>query len=154
VVIKSAAYSYVREFLDDVYQVFDFDTEAGDERIVFGGNGALNVLNKMAENSGDVNFSGSIEQYGMRLRQFDLPQGSFYFRTHPLMNRNSMYTNSLFIIDGSALRYRYMRDTHTQDNIQLPDEDVRKGQYMTEAGLEVRYGGLTCGYIGNLSFAA
>jgi len=90
----------------------------------------------------------------MRLRQFDLPQGSFYFRTHPLMNRNSMYTNSLFIIDGSALRYRYMRDTHTQDNIQLPDEDVRKGQYMTEAGLEVRYGGLTCGYIGNLSFAA
>lgn len=156
VTIRSSAYSYVREFLDDVYQVFDFDTEAGDERIVFGGNGALNVLNKMADNSGDVNFSGTIEQYGMKFRQFDMPQGTFYFRTHPLLNRNGMYTNSLFIVDGSALRYRAMkgRDTKSQDDIQLPDEDTRKGQWFTEAGLEVRYGGLTCGYVGNLSFAA
>lgn len=154
VTIRSAAYNYMRDFLDDVYPVFDFDTEAGDERIVFGGNGALNTLNKMAENSGDVNFSEKIKVYGMTFRQFDMPQGTFYFKTHPLMNRNSLYTNSLFIIDASALRYRYMRDTHSQNDIQLPDEDTRKGQWFTEAGLEVRYGGLSCGYVGNLTFSA
>lgn len=151
--IKSAAYSKVRDFLDDVYQVFDFDTDAGDERIVFGGNGAMNTLNKMADNSGDVNFTGTIKQYGMQFRQFDMPQGTLYFRTHPLMNRNSLYTNSLFIVDASALRYRPLRDTKSMDNIQLADEDTRKGQWLTEAGLEVRYGGLTCGYVGNLTFS-
>lgn len=151
--IKSSSYSKVRDFLDDVYHVFDYDTEAGDERIVFGGNGAMNVLNKMADNSGDVNFSGTIKQYGMQFRQFDMPQGTLYFKTHPLMNRNSLYTNSLFIVDASALRYRALRDTRSQDNIQLADEDTQKGQWLTEAGLEVRYGGLTCGYVGNLSFS-
>lgn len=154
VTIKSGAYTNTRDFLDDVYPVFDFDTEAGDERIVLAGNGAMNVLNKMADNSGDVNFSEKITQYGMNFRTFEMPQGTFYFRTHPLMNRDPQYQNSLFIVDGSALRYRYLRDTKSRDDIQPKDQDSRKGEWLTEAGLEVRHGGLTCGYVGNLTFSA
>ena len=37
------------------------------------------------------------------------------------------------------------------DNVQADDEDLRRGFWMTEGGLEIWYGGLTCGYIGNLS---
>ena len=59
----------------------------------------------------------------------------------------------MFIIDFCALRWRPLRgrDTTFKDNIQLPDEDTQKGQWMTEAGLEVRFGGLTCGYVGNIA---
>jgi hypothetical protein len=37
----------------------------------------------------------------------------------------------------SAIKYRYLRDTSPQDNIQANDEDQQKGQWLTEAGLEL-----------------
>lgn len=140
-------------FLDAVYRVFDYDTDAGDERIVFCGNAALNELNKIVKADGQIQFGPVITQYGMNLRQYILPQGTLFLRTHPLMNRHDFYSKSMFIVDFSALRWRHTkgRDTHFQDNIQENDADTRKGQWFTEGGLEVAYGGLTCGYIGNIS---
>jgi len=138
-------------FLDDIYKVFDYDAgNAGNERIVFAGNGFLNSLNKLARNSSStrVNFDGSIKAYGMQLQRWILPQGTLYVRTHPLMNVHAKFTNSAFIIDPSALIYRYMRDTKMQDNIQANDADNQKGQWLTEAGLEIRHE-KTMGYLGN-----
>ena len=140
-------------FLDDVYPVFDFDTEAGDERIVFCGNGFLNEMNKMAKNNGTMYFGDTIKMFGMNLRQLVLPQGTLYLKTHPLMNRHARYTNSAFILDPTAMIWRYMRDTKSKENIQGNDEDSRKGMWLTEAGLELRYFGLTCKYLGNFTAA-
>ena len=143
-------------FLDAVYHVFDWDTGAGDQRIALCGNGALNALVKITAKDANsrINFSEAItNQYGMALRELILPQGSLFLRTHPLLNRHALYTNSLWIIDFSALRWRYMtgRDTKTIDDIQLRGEDATRGMWITEGGLEVRYGGLTCGYLGNIA---
>jgi len=138
-------------FLDATYRVFDYQAgNAGNERIVFAGNGFLNSLNKLARNSAStrINFDGSIKAYGMQLQRWILPQGTLYVRTHPLMNVHGVYTNSAFIIDPSAIVYRYLRDTKPQDNIQLPDSDTLKGQWLTEAGLEIRHE-KTMAYIGN-----
>lgn len=138
-------------FLDDTYKVFDYDAgNAGNERIVFAGNGFLNSLNKLARNSAStrINFDGSIKAYGMQLQRWILPQGTLYVRTHPLMNVHPVYTNSAFIIDPTAIVYRPFLDTKMQDNIQAPDADVQKGQWLTEAGLEVRHE-KTMGYLGN-----
>ena len=139
------------QFLTDTYKVFDYDAgTAGNERIVIAGNGFLNSLNKLARNSSStrVNFDGSIKAYGMQLQRWILPQGTLYVRTHPLMNTHALYTNSAFIIDPSALIYRYMRDTKMQDNIQANDADTQKGQWLTEAGLEIRHE-KTMAYLGN-----
>lgn len=138
-------------FLDDTYTVFDYDAgNAGNERIVFAGNGFLNSLNKLARNSSStrINFDGSIKAYGMQLQRWILPQGTLYVRTHPLMNVHPVYTNSAFILDPTALVYRPFMDTKMQDNIQAPDADTQKGQWITEAGLEVRHE-KTMGYLGN-----
>ena len=138
-------------FLNDTYPVFDYDAgTAGNERIVLAGNGFLNSLNKLARNSAStrVNFDGSIKAYGMQLQRWILPQGTLYVRTHPLMNTHAKFTNSAFIIDPSALIYRYMRDTKMQDNIQANDADTQKGQWLTEAGLEIRQE-KTMAYLGN-----
>ena len=61
----------------------------------------------------------------------------------------------MFIIDFSALRWRPLRgsDTQFKDNVQAKDEDLIRGFWQTEAGLEVRMGGLTCGYIGGFGTA-
>lgn len=130
------------DYLDAVYKLFDYNMVGGggNERIVFCGNGYLNTLNKMAkaESSSRVNFDGTIKVYGMELMKWILPQGTLYFRTHPLFNTHGRYSNSAIYIDPSAMTYRPMknRDTRFKDNIQLPDADTRKGQWITEAGLE------------------
>ena len=139
-------------FLDAVFPVFDWDSPAGDTRIAFCGNNGLNILNKMIQTDSNtqMQFGGVIGQFGMNFREFILPQGRLLLRTHPLLNRHSLYRDSMFILDFSALRWRPLRgrDTSFQDNIQNKGEDVIRGQWLTEAGLEVRAGGLTCGYLG------
>lgn len=148
----------LNDVLDAVTPVFDFDTPAGDTRIAFCGNGALNAWNKkIAAASGmtavkiDVNQNAKV--FGVSFTEFILPQGRIFLKTHPLLNRHALYQNSMFIVDFSALKWRPMRnrDTKFKDNIQNPGEDVRRGFWQTEAGIEVRYGGLSCGYIGGFN---
>jgi hypothetical protein len=137
-------------FTDAVYKVFDYQTQAGNERIVFAGNGFLNSLNRLAATQARtrVNFNGIINVYGMELQKWVLPQGTIFVKSHPLFNTHARFTNDAAIIDPSALRYRYMKDTTFKDNIQLPDEDAQKGQWITEAGLEVEHA-KTMGWISN-----
>lgn len=139
-------------FLNAVHKVFDYSVSAaGDERIMFCGNGFLNSLNKLAKNSSStrINFSNQVEKiYGMSLYRWSTPQGTFLARTHPLLNLHGRYTYSAFIIDPDAIKYRYLRDTRFIDNVQLPGQDARIGMWLTEAGLEVNHE-YTCGYIGN-----
>ncbi len=97
-----------------------------------------------------IQFKGGETVFGMQFQRLELPQGTLFLKTHPLMNRHSLYKNSMFVLDMSSIRYRPLRnsDTKTQDNIQNKGEDVRRGQWLTEAGLEVTRGGLTMAYIG------
>lgn len=142
----------VNTVLDALYPVFDYSGEgAGDERIIFAGNGALNSFNKMIASNNNVNveFAGVISTYGMKLQQFVTPQGIFYIKSHPLMNTHPRYTNSMFVINGAGLRYRHLRDTKAQDNIQNNDSDTHKGQWLSEVGLEVNHE-KTFAYLGNV----
>ena len=147
-------------FLDAVSPVFNWESEAGDERIVFAGNGALNRLNEALHKApggaaSQIRFNGGEKVFGMNFQRMELPQGSVFIRRHPLMSRHPLYTNSMFVIDFSALRYRPLRnrDTKSMDDIQTKGEDVRRGMWQTEAGLEVGKGGLTCAYIGGFDAA-
>lgn len=141
----------INTWLDAIYPVFDYSgSGSGNERIIFCGNGALNSLNKLiAGASGTrVTYSGKIDVYGMKLMEFITPQGTFYLRTHPLLNTHARYKDSMWIIDPSALKYRYLRDTKPMDNIQANDADTQKGQWLSECGLEVHHE-KTMGYVGN-----
>jgi hypothetical protein len=145
----------VNSFLDAVYKVFDWDTDAGTSRIGLCGNLALNVINKQfrSDSNTEIQFAGKIKQYGMELMTISLPQGEIHLKTHPLMNRHPTYSKAMFLIDFSALKWRPMRNRDTKffDNIQDKDEDAQRGYWMTDAGLEVSYGGLSCGYLGNFT---
>lgn len=137
-------------FTDAVYKVFDYNSGAGDERIVFSGNGFLNGLNKLAASQSRtrVNFDGIVDVYGMKLQRWVLPQGTIYVKSHPLFNVHARFTNDAFILDPSAVKYRTMRDTTFKDNIQANDADEQKGQWLTEAGLELQHA-KTMGWISN-----
>lgn len=144
----------ITNLLDDLSKAFDYESDAGDVRIGFCGNSALNAINKIIKNDSAtrITFNEKIKFFGMNLSELSFPQGRILLRTHPLMNRHAVYTKSLFLVDFSALRWRHTagRDTHFQDNIQAKGEDVIRGQWFTEGGLEYWYGGLTMAYLGNI----
>ena len=139
--------------LDALYKVFDFDAGgAGDERIIFAGNGALNAFNKVVLNSSSsrVNYDGVIDLFGMKLMRWITPQGTFGVRTHPLLNVHPLFTNSMFVVNPMGIVYRPLRDTMFQDNIQANDADTRKAQWLTECGLELHHE-KTFAYLGNVT---
>lgn len=137
------------QYLNASYKVFDWDSPAGNSRILFCGNNYLNQLNLLAKLNGSIQFQGIVKQFGMELMQINLPQGTFYLKTHPLLNKHPIYFSSAFIIDASAIKYRYITDTTFSDDIQTPGLDGKKGQWLTECGLEFRFAGRTLGYHGN-----
>lgn len=149
--------STIQAFLDAVSPVFDWDSQAGDTRLAFCGNGALNNLNKKliaAEANGVVriNYDATESMYGVKFTKFRVPQGDLMIKTHPLLSRHPLYTNSMYIVDMSMLKVKPLknRDTKFKDNIQHNDEDTKKGQWQTECTLMVDGGGRTMKYIGNI----
>lgn len=128
-------------FTDAVYKVFNFDTGAGNERLVLAGNGALNSLNRLANSQSRVRiqYDGIIKFFGMDLQKWVFPQGTLFIKSHPLFNNHPRYTNDMLIIDPTALTIRQMRATAFKDGIQLPDADELKGQWLTEEGFEFHH---------------
>ena len=140
--------------LDAVSPAFDWDTEAGDARMCFMGNGAMNEFNKQIETQGAsktrINYTGKDTMYGIKFQSYQIPQGTLYMKRHPLLSRHPLYNYSMVMIDGSQLKWVCVRnrDTRFKDNIQHNDEDTRKGQWMTEGSIMIDGSGLTQRYIG------
>lgn len=139
-------------FLAAVESLFDYNAGgAGNERVVFIGNGALLMLNKLVRDSTQVriNFNGTVEAYGMKMMKLILPQGEFAFKTHPLMNVHPRHRNSMLIVNPAGIMRRPLqgRDTKEEKNIQPPDADYIKNQWIDEIGMEYHHE-RTMGYIG------
>jgi len=141
--------------LNSLGMVFDFNTGAGDTRIMFVGNAAAMALGKIFNAATNVTLNNTerVKVYGIHFQELILPQGRLLIKTHPLMSRHGVYQNSAFVLDFDAIKWAPLegRDTKTKDDVQADDEDVRRGFIQTEAGLEVDYGGLTMAYLGNIN---
>lgn len=135
------ATSYTEDTLLTAFEPMFQNTMPGipDERICFTGNGFLNKLNAVIKNSAStqIQFAGEIDVYGMNLQKIRFPYGIIAFRTHPLLNRNPRYTNSMFAICPPCLTLRPLRDTVEQKDIQGNDEDQKKNQFLTEISMEI-----------------
>ena len=141
-------------FLDAIAPVFDFDTGAGDSRIVFAGNQALIELSKIFANEVIFNVNNVVKQYGMDFQEFIMPNGRVMLRSHPLLSRHALYRKSAFVLDFDAIKYVTQKgrpDGKASDDVQNKDEDVRRGFWQSDASMEVDYGGLTCAYLSNIS---
>lgn len=141
-------------FLDAIAPVFDFDTGAGDTRMVFAGNQALIELSKIFAQEVMFNVNNVVKVYGLDFQEFVLPNGRVLMKSHPLMSRHGLYKKSAFTVDFDAIKYVTMTgrpDGKAKDDVQTDDEDVRRGFWQTDCSLEVAYGGLTMAYLGNIS---
>lgn len=140
-------------FLDAISPVFNFDTGAGDQRIMFAGNHAIMELNKIFESAFTRQITNTVKIYGMDLTEVILPMGRVLMKSHPLLSRHALYKKSAFVMDFDSFKWVSLpgRDTKAKDDVQTKDEDVRRGFYMTEGSCRVDRGGLTMAYLGNIS---
>jgi hypothetical protein len=58
---------------------------------------------------------------------------------HPLLSIHPTYKSWGLIVDLDKLVFRYIDDTTFRPNIQAPDTDGRKDEFLTEAGLEAQH---------------
>lgn len=144
-------------FADAISPLFNFSTGAGDTRMAFVGNDAHLALSKVMNSDGNVHIhhTGAVTVYKMRFEEFIVPNGRILLKSHPLLSIHPLYKKSMFIIDFDALKYVTLpgRDTKVKDDVQAEDEDLRRGYIQTECSVEVGYGGLTMGYLGNIASA-
>jgi hypothetical protein len=141
-------------FLDAIAPVFDFDTGAGDTRMVFAGNQALINLSKVFAGEVMFNVNNVVKVYGMDFQEFIMPNGRVLMKSHPLMSRHGLYKKSAFVLDFDAIKYVTQKgrpDAKAMDDVQTKEEDVRRGFIQSDASLMVDYGGLTQAYLGNVS---
>lgn len=76
--------------------------------------------------------------YGLNITKYLTPFGVLNLVMHPLLVQG--YAGNMVTIAPEDLYYRPLagRDTKLMTNIQLPDEDGLRDQYITEAGMELR----------------
>lgn len=143
-------------FLNAVTPVFDFDLGGGDTRMGFCGNTARIEMGKVIQGTTGIRMElgSTIKVFGLAFQEFITPMGRVLMKSHPLLSRHPRYSKSMFLVDFAAVKYVTQKgrpDGKTYDDVQAKDEDVRRGYIQSDCSLMVDGGGLTCGYLGNIS---
>jgi hypothetical protein len=112
------------------------------EKLMLCGSGFMSILNQVFKANATINLVPKAETFGLKMWEYVSPHGTLYIKTHPLFSQISEWRNNALIVDLPGLRYRYLtgRDTKRQQNIQLPDADLRKDQFISESTIEVHHG--------------
>jgi hypothetical protein len=145
-----------QNFADALSPAFAFDLGGGDTRIGFCGNKARIELGKVVQAATGIKIElgNPVKLYGIDFQEFILPMGRLLLKSHPLLSQHPLYQRSLYVLDFAAIKYTTMKgrpDAKIKDDVQLPDEDVRRGFVQTDCSLLVDGGGLSCAYVGGIT---
>ena len=143
-------------FADALTPAFLFDMGGGDTRIGFCGNKARVELGKViqAATGIKIELGNPVKLFGIDFQEFILPMGRLLLKSHTLLSQHPLYQRSLYVLDFSAIKYTTMKgrpDAKIKDDVQLPDEDVRRGYIQTDCSLLLDGGGLSCAYLGGIT---
>jgi hypothetical protein len=101
---------------------------------VLGASLPISVVNQFAQNKVQVRTGEST--YGLNVTQYVTPFGTVNVMVDYLLEGTTL-GGEMLVLDMEKIEYRYIRDsdTHFRDNIQAPDADTRKGEFLTECGV-------------------
>lgn len=107
------------------------------EKLAFCSSRVLSVVNGWA--TGKLQLEQGEDTFGLNIVRYVTPFGIINFVYEPLFE-GAVYGAQAAILDVENIKYRPLqgRDTNLETNIQNNDEDQRKDQYITEAGIELR----------------
>lgn len=123
-------------------RLFRITNNMANEKLILCGTGFVAVLHDMF--AGNTMFTiqqGSKFTYGMEVVKLITPFGTVYLKTHPIFNQHPILRYNGLALDVPNLKYRFLinRDTKLLANRQLPDQDLRKDEWLSESGLEIQF---------------
>lgn len=115
-----------------------YHSTRSNDKLVLCGSGAFLTFEEMFQRNSSFNVQAGAEAYGLKFTRYISPFGDFYFKSHPLFNDDPLWRHMALIVDLHSIKWRFMpgRDTSLMKNRQLPNEDLRRDEYLTEAGIE------------------
>lgn len=143
IITNSAGTINESTFDDYLERIFRKTNNVTNERLAVCGSGALKTLNKMYRALGTMPYKvPGQDSFGMRVVSHECPFGTVYYKTHPLFSEDlSQLWSAMLFCDVHNLAYRPFAksDTFLRKQIQTPSMDGRQDEWMTEAGLELRF---------------
>ena len=119
--------------------LFDFMEEVNrysdGTKLFLGGGSVISNVSLLAESA--LREVSPADSYGLNVKKLVTPHGDLLIKKHNKMEGNEN-GRMFFIVDTDNIGYRYLRDTKLKTNIQAPDADSRKDEFLTEAGFEIR----------------
>lgn len=134
-------------------RVFRVTNNTANEKLVLCGSGFLSVINQLYKEKTTLSADLPLtDTYGMNVVKHQTPFGTIFYKSHPLFSQNPVLRNNALIIDVQNIKYRYMqgRDTELLKNRQNNGDDFRRDEWLTEAGMELRFPE-SCMYIQNVT---
>lgn len=136
--IKDNKFTSATAFDEDVFEAFceKLFTHGSDSKLLIVSHKVGAAINKFAGER--IETRSGDETYGLRLRQFKSFHGDLFIVPSRTLEKD--YQGLVLGVDMKYIKYRPLegRDTKLKINIQNPDEDGWRDEYLTEAGLEVR----------------
>jgi hypothetical protein len=126
------------------------------ERIAFGGNTVLSVMNQIARLDSQLNISVGEGAFGLKIFRWISPYGDIILQTHPMFNENPVWTQNLLVLHPGAVRTRYLRRTSEDPNDKAGSRngvDADFGVITTEMSVEYK-AEATGGYYTGIDTAA
>jgi hypothetical protein len=98
---------------------------------------AVDVLNGYARSKVQIPEAGR-DTYGLNVVRYQSPHGTINLIRHWLLE-GATYGGYLLILDAESVAYRYLqnRDSHVLEEIQAPDSDTRKDEWLGEVGFQL-----------------
>lgn len=130
--------------LDDFFrEIFSINIKGKpNERIAYGGNKVLSVLNRIAINSAQMTITPQTAAFGLAVNRWITPYGNLTLMTHPLFTESPHFTGDLVILHPGAIRVRWLRRTMIKDHLENESntngDDMDYGVYTSELSCELR----------------
>lgn len=137
-------------------RLFEQTNDKSFVKICFCGATHISTLNEMWGDRVTVNTTMlGDDKMRFRVAEVETIAGTIIYKTHPLFTNNPDFKAAGIYLDINNLRMVPLnnRDTTHMSNIQAPDKDYRKDQWLTEIGLEMNFPD-SCMWINNLSEVA
>ena len=85
------------------------------ERVAFGGNTALSVLNGIARIEGAIWLEPSTTEFGLDINKWITPYGRITLMTHPLFVENPLWTKDMRVFHPGAVTMKWLHRTSEDD---------------------------------------
>lgn len=141
---STTTYDQLLAMLDPVFNQAT-DPMVSNQRALFVGGGALNVINAIGRKTGVYEIVAGQTDFGMQFSTLKIPRGTFQMIEHPLFNTNPYWSKMAVAVDLSSFAIAYLGNRQTQNqefnSTGTPVDngiDAVGGTLTTECTVEIR----------------